>query len=224
MTAPLTPHDQPPPFPPYPGGGPVGGKGDGPSVAVELRRAALVAVAVTVCGVILALLWVWLSPRIPLVSDGKAVYLKDTEGEEAIGSDGMFVLISLVLGALTAVGVFLRYRRGGVALVLALAVGGVLAAVVGWRLGIVLGPTRDLRKHAMDVGANVVFDGPLKLRAKSALIAWPAAAMLVHSCLTWAFGPRDPELPPYIPPAQWGAPPPPPPQPPNPNPNPAPEG
>lgn len=214
MTAPLTPHDQPPPFPPYPGGGPGGGggKGDRPSPAAELGRAALVALAVTVCGVILGLVWLWLSPRIPLVSDGKNVYLKDTEGEEAIGSDGVFVLIALVLGALTALGVFLWHRRGGVAIVLALAVGGVLASIVGWRLGIALGPTTNIRAHALSAGPNVIFDGPLKLRAMSALVAWPAAAMLVHSCLTWAFGPRDPQ-PVYVPSPGWGAPPPPPPPP-----------
>jgi hypothetical protein len=210
VTAPLTPHDQPPPFPPYPGGGPGGGKGDRPSMAAELGRAALVTLAVTACGVTLGLLWLWLAPRVPLVSDGKYVYLKDTEGEEAVGGDGTFVLIALALGVLTALGVFLWRRRGGVAIVLALALGGVLASVVGWRLGIVLGPTRHIKEHAEAVGPNVVFDGPLKLRAKSALIAWPAAAMLVHACLTWAFGPRDPQ-PVYTAPPQWGAPPPPPP-------------
>jgi hypothetical protein len=214
VTAPLTPHDQPPPFPPYPGGGPVGGggKGDRPSLAAELGRAALVALAVTVCGVILGLVWLWLSPRIPLISDGKAVFLKDTEGEEAIGGDGTFVLIALALGALTALGVFLWHRRGGVAVVLGLAVGGILASVVGWRLGIALGPTTDIVAHARSVGPKVVFDGPLELRAKSALIAWPAAAMLVHLCLTSAFGPREPQ-PVYTPSPGWGAPPPPPPPP-----------
>ncbi|MET9217854.1 MULTISPECIES: hypothetical protein [unclassified Streptomyces] len=214
MTAPLTPHDQPPPFPPYPGAGPGGGdgKGDRPSPVAELGRAALVAVAVTVCGVFLGLLWAWLSPRVPLISDGKYIYLKDTEGEEAIGGDGTFVLIALCLGALTALGVFLWYRRGGVAVVLGLAVGGVLASLVGWRLGIALGPTVHIKAHAKEVGPNVVFDGPLKLRAKSALVAWSAAAMLVHLGLTSLFGPRDPQ-PVYVAPQPWGAPPPPPPPP-----------
>lgn len=208
MTAPLTPHDQPPPFPPYPGSGPGpgGGKGDQPPLGAELARGALVALLVTVCGLLLGLLWLWLSPRIPMVSDGKAVYLKDTEGEEAIGGDGTFVFLALGLGALTALAVFLRYRRGGVAVVLGLAVGGLLASVVGWRLGVALGPTSDIVAHAKAVGPKVVFDGPLELRAKSALVAWSVGAMLVHLCLTSAFGPRDPQ-PVYA--AMWGPPPPP---------------
>ena len=209
MTAPLTPHDQQPPFPPYPGTGPGpgGGKDEQPSLTAELARGALVALLVTVCGVLLGLLWLWLSPRIPMISDGKAVYLKDTEGEEAIGGDGTFAIIAMVLGALTATGVFLRYRRGGVAVVLGLAVGGLLASVVGWRIGVALGPTSDIVAHAKAVGPKVVFDGPLELRAKSALVAWSAAAMLVHLGLTSAFGPRDPQ-PVYGPYPKWGAPPP----------------
>lgn len=206
MTAPLTPHEQPPPPPNYPGAGsgPGGSGSDRGSLVAELVRAALVALFVTVCGVALGLLWLWLSPRIPMVSDGKAVYLKDTEGEEAIGGDGSFVLIALALGAVTAVLVFLRYRKGGVAVVLGLAAGGVLASLVGWRVGVWLGPTTDIVAHAKAVGPKVVFDGPLELRAKSALIAWSAAAMLVHLCLTSAFGPRDPA--PEFPPP-WGPPP-----------------
>ncbi len=198
MTAPLTPHDQPPHFPPYPGAGGEFGKPDarGTAVRAEVARGALVALLVAVCGVLLGLLWLWLSPRIPMVSDGKAVYLKDTEGEEAIGGDGTFVLIAAGLGLLSAAAVFWRYRAGGVGIVLGLAAGGALASVIGWRLGVALGPTTDIVAHAKAVGPKVVFDGPLELRAKSALVAWPAAAMLGHIGLTSAFGPREPEVPP----------------------------
>ncbi|WP_327291604.1 hypothetical protein [Streptomyces sp. NBC_01198] len=195
MTAPLTPHDHSPDLPPYPGSGSGPGKGEVRSRAAlaELRKGALVALLVTVCGIALGLLWLWLSPRVPLVSDGKAVYLKDTEGEEAIGGDGTFALIAAGLGVLTAAVVFWRYRRGGIGVVLGLAAGGVLASVVGWRLGVWLGPDTDIVKHATAVGPKVVFDAPLELRAKSALVAWSVAAMIVHLVLTSAFGPRDPE-------------------------------
>jgi hypothetical protein len=164
-------------------------------VLSEVRRGALVALLVTVCGVALGLLWLWLSPRVPLVSDGRAVYLKDTEGEEAIGGDGTFALIAAGLGILTAAAVFWRYRRGGIGVVLGLAAGGVLASLVGWRLGVWLGPDTDIVAHATAVGPKVVFDAPLELRAKSALVAWPIAAMVVHLVLTSAFGPRDPDVP-----------------------------
>jgi hypothetical protein len=211
VTAPLTPHEHPN-FPPYPtGGAGSGGSGDDKeSPRAEIGRGALIALIVAVLGVVLGLLWLWLAPRIPMVSDGQAVYLKDTEGEEAIGADGMFALIAAVLGAVTAVLAFWRYRRGGVSVVLGLAVGGLVASVIGWRIGVWLGPPTDIVAHAKAVGPKKVFDGPLELRARSALVAWPAAAMLVHLCLTSAFGPRDPDPLPKAAPGPWGPPPPPP--------------
>lgn len=137
-----------------------------------------------------------------MVSDGQAVYLKDTEGEEAIGGDGTFVLISAGVGIVSALLVFWRCRTGGIAVVVGLAAGAALAAVVGWRIGVWLGPPTDIVAHAKQVGPKVVFDGPLELRAKSALVALPAAAMLAHLCLTSAFGPKEPA--PEAPPAHWG--------------------
>jgi hypothetical protein len=166
-------------------------KPKGERLTAEVRRGLLVAVLVAVCGVALGLFWLWLSPRVPMVGVGGNVYLKDTEGEEAIGGDGTFVLIALVLGALTAGAVFWWFRKGGVGVVLGLAVGGAVASVIGWRLGVWLGPNTNIGAHAAQVGQNVVFDGPLELRAKSAIVAWPAAAMVVHLALTYAFGQKD---------------------------------
>lgn len=198
VTAPLTPPphgrspDDPVPQPSF-GAPPSAGLEPG-----ELRRAVLVGLAVTVTGLLLGLAWLWLAPRVPLVSDGKAVYLENTEGEHAVGADGTFVLLGLALGAVWALLVFLLFRRGGVPLVAALAVGGLLGSVIAWRLGVALGPTTDVVAHAREVGKGVTFDGPLQLRAKGALLAWPTAAMLVHLALTGLFGPRDPE--PVLPP------------------------
>ncbi|MDT3398786.1 hypothetical protein RKE29_19405 [Streptomyces sp. B1866] len=209
MTAPLTPHDQPPheasgdprgdqgparsdgPAAPYPGVGP--GPATGPGLRADVVRAALTGAAVAVSGVLLGLLWLWLAPRVPLVSDGRAVYLKNSESEEAIGADGTFVLLGLAFGAVSAAVVFWSHRRGGVPLVVALAAGGLLGSVVAWRLGVWLGPESDIVAHARRVGRGVVFDGPLELGAKGALLAWPVAAMMVHLVLTGLLGPRDPE-------------------------------
>ncbi|MGW4437451.1 AAA family ATPase [Streptomyces sp. NPDC004596] len=207
MTAPLTP-----PPPPHddsahqvrqapPAGAPFAGlhEQDGPGMKTEVREAAVVTVAVALGGVLLGLLWWWLAPHVPLIADrvGKSwvVYIKDTEGEQAIGVDGTFTLLGLAFGLVSAVVVFLWRRRGGVPLVVALGVGGLLASLLAWRLGVWLGPEPDVIAHAKAVGKGVTFPAPLDLGAKGALLAWPLAALLVHLGLTALFGPRDPEEP-----------------------------
>lgn len=170
---------------------------DGPGMKTELREAAVITVAVALAGVLLGLLWVWLAPKVPLVGDlvddNWVVYFKDTEGEQAIGVDGTFTLLALACGAVSAVTVFLWRRRGGVPLVVALGVGGLLGSLLAWRLGVWLGPDSDVIAHAQAAGKGVTFSAPLKLGAKGALLAWSFAAVLVHLGLTALFGPRDPD-------------------------------
>ncbi|MEV5973514.1 DUF2567 domain-containing protein [Streptomyces sp. NPDC051921] len=196
MTAPLTPPHQPTPHDSaWPAPHPAQPDPDGaPSTATELRQAAVVTGVSAVAGVLLGLLWLWLAPRVQLVSDGKAVFLKDGEGESAIGTDGTFVLLALGFGALAAALVFLIHRHGGIALVLGLALGGVLGSLLAWGVGVWLGPERDVVAHAKRVGPDVFFEAPLELNmAAAAMLAWPIAAMIVHLALTALFGPRDPE-------------------------------
>ncbi|WP_443065273.1 hypothetical protein [Streptomyces sp. NBC_00536] len=168
--------------------------------AAEIRDGAAVALLVGVAGVLLGLLWVWLSPRLQYVSNGQAVFLKDTESEARIGSDGTFLLLSAGLGALSAAATFLWRRAGGVPLVIGLALGSVFAALVGWRLGLWLGPSSDLVARAKAAGEGVPFDAPLQLLAYGVLLVWPMAAVAVHLALTALFTPRDP-----APVAPWAA-------------------
>lgn len=163
----------------------------------EVREAGVVALAVALGGVLLGVLWWWLAPHVPLIGDvveGKwIVYLKDTEGEQAVGVDGTFSLLGLAFGVVSALVVFLLRRRGGVPLVVGLAVGGLLGSLLAWRVGVWLGPAEDVVARARDLGRGVTFSAPLKLGAKGALLAWPLAALLLHLGLMALFGPRDPE-------------------------------
>jgi hypothetical protein len=188
VTAPLTPNDQQPPVPH--GSDEESGRR---AVGRQVREGLIVAVLVAVCGVLLGLLWLWLSPRVPLISDGSAIYLKDSEGEQAVGADGWFTLLGLAFGAVAAGAAFLWRREGGVAVVVGLAAGGVLASLLAWRMGVWLGPPQNVIAHAKQIGANKVFSAPLQLRAKGALLAWPAASMAVFLGLTSLFVPHEPQ-------------------------------
>ena len=173
---------------------------DGPGMKTEVREAAVVALVVALGGALLGVLWWWLAPSVPLVGDvvdnNWVVYFKDTEGEQAAGVDGTFTLLALAFGLVSAGAVFLWRRRGGVPLVVALAVGGFLGSLLAWRVGVWLGPAEDVIAHAKEVGKGVTFSAPLKLGAKGAWLAWPLAALVVHLGLTALFGPRDVE--PYL--------------------------
>ncbi|MEU3699044.1 AAA family ATPase [Streptomyces griseoviridis] len=217
MTAPLTPpppphehssasqQDGPEPVPPAGAHGADLASGrydrpaeqDGPGMKTELRQAAVVTVLLTVCGALLGVLWWRLAPSVPLVGDvvdkSWVVYLKDSEGEQAVGVDGTFTLLALAFGVVSALAVFLVRRRGGVPLVVALGVGALLGSLLAWRLGVWLGPTGDVLAHARQAGKGVTFPAPLKLGAKGALLAWPLSGLLVHLGLTALFAPRDPE-------------------------------
>ncbi|MDI3389742.1 hypothetical protein QIS99_26655 [Streptomyces sp. B-S-A8] len=200
MTAPHTPphkasahHSWAAPQPPY-AAVPPGADEGGPGLQRELTEAASVAVVLTVLGALLGLLWGQLAPRVPLVADDKAVFLKEIEGEQAIGADGTFILFALGFGLVSAVAVFLWRRRGGLPLVVGLALGALLASVVAWRLGLLIGPGDDVVARAKEAGPGVAFDAPLKLSSLGALLAWPIAALAVHLGLTALFGPRDPEF------------------------------
>lgn len=182
------------------------GEQDGPGMLTELRQAAVAVLAIALSGALLGVLWWKLAPTVPLVGDVVderwVVFLKESEGEQAIGVDGTFTLLALAFGALSGLVVFLLRRRGGVPLVVALGVGGLLGSLLAWRVGVWLGPAQDVIAHAMDVGKGVTFDAPLKLGAKGALLAWSLAALVVHLGLTGLFGPRDPEPDPW--PAPYG--------------------
>ncbi|WP_449481664.1 hypothetical protein [Streptomyces avidinii] len=188
MTEAVTPYDQPD-KPPLPSASPSSEPAVSPA---DIRDGAAIALVLGVSGVLLALLWAWLAPRVQYVSNGEAVFLKNTESEARIGADATFFLLSTGLGVLSAVAVFLWRRRGGVPQVVGLAVGSAFAALVGWRAGLWLGPSSDLAAVARRVGKGVPFDAPLELMAHGTLLAWPMAAVIVHLALTALWGPREP--------------------------------
>lgn len=146
-------------------------------------RAEVVAGVAVVLGLALAGLavgaaWELLAPRMPfrVVAGGQAVALRP-ESEDLVAADAWFAILTLGVGAVAAAAVWLRRSARGPLAVLALAVGGMLGAIIAWQFGGWLGPgpsEADLR----DVGSTVY--AALDLRATSALIVEPFAAVVLY--------------------------------------------
>ncbi|GAA4844936.1 hypothetical protein [Kitasatospora terrestris] len=178
-------------------------------VGPELRTGALLTVAGLILGLALGLCWLWLAPRVMFDVKNDRILYVDPEGEQRIGADGVFALLGLACGVLSALAAFLftRARGGGIGMVVGLALGGIGGSVVGWQLGMKLGPTSDIRAHALQVGNGHRISGALELGAHGALLVWPMSAMIVVFALTAAFGKREEDPPPYWAGPQWSPPP-----------------
>ncbi|MFI6149761.1 hypothetical protein [Streptomyces sp. NPDC051109] len=181
-----SPHEPPPP--PEKRSGSVGG-----ITLADIRDGAATALVIGVAGVLLGVLWAWLAPKAQYVSNGEAVFLRNSESEARIGSDGTFFLLSVGFGVLSAVLLFLWRRRGGVPLVVGLVLGSCFAALAGWRTGLWLGPSSDVAAAAVKAGKGVPFDAPLQLLAQGVLLVWPMVAVAVHLGLTALWTPHDPD-------------------------------
>ncbi|MEZ0093084.1 hypothetical protein [Streptacidiphilus sp. EB129] len=175
---------------------------------VELRANLVIICALlvgsAVLGVLMGAVWHWLAPKVPLYADTSAVYLKDPEGEQAIGADGTFALIGLGFGLVAGALAYwrTRARQGGVTVAVGLALGGLLGAYIAAKVGTALGPTGDVVAAARAVPTGQTFYGPLKLTAQGVLTAWPIAALAVLMGLTALFTPK-----PQPQPMHWQGPP-----------------
>ncbi|HEY6744935.1 MAG TPA: hypothetical protein VI357_04370 [Mycobacteriales bacterium] len=135
-------------------------------------------VALVAAGAAIAPLWVHLAPRLAFRVDqpGRALPVVP-EAEEYVGADGRFVFLTLALGVLAALGCWLVRRSRGPLVMVALAAGGLLGAVVTWRLGLRLGT--GYQPADLQVVGKVLYQ-PLTLRARAALVVEPAAAVIVY--------------------------------------------
>jgi hypothetical protein len=130
------------------------------------------------CGLPAGLLWWALAPRarFEVTRDGP-VAVGRPSAELLVADDGVYTLVLAGLGLLAGVVVWRLRRRRGVAVLLALALGTLLAAVLAWQLGQLLGPPPTQAELA-DVGAEVTTG--LRLNSLAALAVGPFLAVLTY--------------------------------------------
>jgi hypothetical protein len=149
----------------------------------QVRIAAVTAVVSAVLGALAGPAWVWLSPHVKYLSASGRPFLADPESAAVIGTDGRFALITAGIGLLCGI---VAYVAGGgdndLALVAGLTVGGLVAALLAWRIGHQFG--LDTFHRMVRAGDQTrVFDGPADLSAKGVLFAWPFTALVVYGLL-----------------------------------------
>ena len=154
----------------------------GPSALRRHGLGDLAAAGLTTLGLVLlaapvGLLWAWLAPHVDVQLAAGGADIADPETKDFISADGHFLILGLVVGALCGVTAYLLGRRHGPGVVIALALGGLLAAWVAARTGMTVG--RSSFRSALDAGGGSgIIQVNVRLRASAALFGWPVAALV----------------------------------------------
>ncbi len=136
--------------------------------------------ALALLGVAVGALWTAVSPHVGVVITSGGPSFQPNGGDEFYAAEGVFGLISVVMGVLSAVATWygLRQWRGPMQL-LALVLGGLAGAVVAWQLGRSLGLSQFQELlRSTDVGRE--FNRPVDVRAKGFLLVQPLVAAMVY--------------------------------------------
>lgn len=140
-------------------------------------RAGLVTLAVTIlAGAPVGLLWSLLAPRVEVMVVGKEVNLVEAYADGFIAADAYFFAAVFVAGLVAGVAACKLASAHGPVVVLTLAAGGLIAAYVAMTVGYEVGA--PALREALQRSDGKVFELPVKVQAREAMIGWPLASML----------------------------------------------
>jgi uncharacterized membrane protein YeaQ/YmgE (transglycosylase-associated protein family) len=148
-----------------------------------------IVVASVLLGAPAGLLWSAVAPRLTVTVTKDGPQVDNIESTKAfIGADGSYLVVMLVVGALCGALAWRFARRSGPFTVLGLVIGGVLAALIAQRVGLLPGAREAVSalkegspfRGNVDLflGARDVNSGAISLRAGWAAIGWPLGALL----------------------------------------------
>ena len=160
-----------------PGAEPVGGRS--PIGLADVWTAVLGTVAVVIVGVLAGFLWLWIAPRphgVVSASGGKSIQF-DSANKVFAAADVTFLFIGIGAGLVCGLVATILARRRGVAVSIAMAVGGTIASVLAAFIGRALsGGPQDYWLARATVGPHHYF---IELTTRRFLVGWPIAALLV---------------------------------------------
>jgi hypothetical protein len=149
-----------------------------------LVDALVVTVWFTVAGILGAVAWWQLSDLPQVTKSGNAATLSPEELTTQVSADGWYFVIAAVGGLLSGVVLLAWRRRDPLLMVVLVVLGAGLAAWLMLRIGLALGPEKELAalKNARD-GTQV--SEQLKLRATGVVWIWPLAASFGALVYLW---------------------------------------
>ena len=142
---------------------------------VDLVTAGYVAGLTVLLGAPVGLLWSALAPHARIAISASGATFADGATEVFVAGDGWFLGICAVAGLLTGLLTWLAARRAGPYAVVALALGGLLAAYVGAKVGRRVG--QDELRAAAAAGRPGTYVANVALQATQAVLVWPIAAL-----------------------------------------------
>ena len=147
-----------------------------PPLRAERRAGLLVVLGCAVGGVLVGVVWRLVVPLAVLEKDATGV-LQVGGAETEVAADGWFAVCAALAGVLAAVAAALLLRSGRLGAVVGLTLGGLVGALVAWRVGLLLSPP-EITASAKEARVGDTFEGPLRMSAYGVLLAWPMAAVI----------------------------------------------
>lgn len=137
--------------------------------------------ACVLLGAPLGLAWAALAPHAHVVIDANGPNVVDGATEVFIAADGWFLGLTLLAGILTGVLGWLVARRSAPVVVVALTLGGVVAAYVVSLVGARIG--REALLMDLRGGRYGTYLANVALQSKQAILAWPLGAVAAFATL-----------------------------------------
>ncbi len=162
---------------------------------IGVRRSALIVGSAVLMGIIAGLLWWQLAEpgRWQMRDVGVALT------EEASRGQFQVVVVFTAVGALVSlvwsVGICVVSRGSGWLLVVVIIAGSVLASLIAWRVGALLGPPPPESVRGLAIGETVPDE--LMIDAVAPFVVWPIAALVGVLLVSWGLHGRDEDETPY---------------------------
>lgn len=166
----------------------------------DLSRALAVVVGCVLLGAPAGLLWAAVAPRLTVTVTADGPTAGNIESSKAfIGADGTYLLVALAFGVACGTAAWFLARKAGPWAVVALAVGGTLAALVQAEVGLIPGTEQAIDALTPGSGFRGTFElflgtrdqsgTSVHLRAPWAALGWPVGATLAF--WLWSLNSQD---------------------------------